>query len=78
VLKADGSLHLMDFAGPDSAGHGSRVHGLHSHHRLADNDERTILRLLGDAGFTEGTKTGERTMLKLLRIVYYRAGRSPA
>ena len=44
VLKADGSLHLLDFGGPDSAGHRSRVPGLHSHHRLRDNDERTISR----------------------------------
>lgn len=78
VLKADGSLHLLDFGGPDSAGHGSRLRGLHARHRLADNNERTMLRLLGDAGFSKRTKTAERSVMKLVRVVYYRAGRSLA
>jgi hypothetical protein len=77
VLKADGSLHLLDFGGPESAGHRSRVPGLHSHHRLTDNDKRTILGLLTDAGLTNPTKTGERAVFGGLgRMVYYRAGRS--
>jgi ubiquinone/menaquinone biosynthesis C-methylase UbiE len=76
VLKPDGSLHLLDFGGPDSAGRGPCLRGLHSHHRLADNDDRTIIRLLSDAGLSHATKTAERSMLRLVRIVYYRAGRS--
>jgi ubiquinone/menaquinone biosynthesis C-methylase UbiE len=76
VLNADGSLHLLDFGGPDSAGHGSRLPSLHSHRRLVDNDERTMLGLLSDAGFANVTKTAERVVLKFVRLVYYRAGRS--
>jgi ubiquinone/menaquinone biosynthesis C-methylase UbiE len=71
VLKGDGSLHLLDFDGPESGGHG---HGLHAHRRLADNDERSILGLLSDAGFTSGVKVGERAVLGFVRIVYYRSG----
>jgi ubiquinone/menaquinone biosynthesis C-methylase UbiE len=75
VLKADGSLHLLDFSGPDSADHPSHLPWLHSHHRLTDNDERTILRLLADAGLQNATKTSERAVVGgLARIVYYRAG----
>ena len=77
VLKEDGSFHLLDFGGPESAGHGSRVRGLHSHHRLNDNDEGTILALMTKAGLTDATKTGDRRVLGgLARIAYYRAGRS--
>jgi ubiquinone/menaquinone biosynthesis C-methylase UbiE len=77
VLKDDGNLHLLGFGGPEPAGHGSRVRGLHSHHRLNDNDERTILALMTAAGLTDATKTSDRTMLSgLVRIVSYRAGTS--
>jgi ubiquinone/menaquinone biosynthesis C-methylase UbiE len=77
VLKDDGSLHLLDFGGPESAGHGSRVRGVHSHHRLNGNDEGAILALMTKAGLTDVTKTRERTVLRgLARFAYYRAGRS--
>jgi ubiquinone/menaquinone biosynthesis C-methylase UbiE len=75
VLKPGGSLHLLDFGGPDST---RRRRGLHSHHRLADNDEHTILALLRDHGFSSARKTSERMVLKLIRVVYYGAGRSLA
>jgi ubiquinone/menaquinone biosynthesis C-methylase UbiE len=74
VLKADGSLHLLDFGGPDPEGHGSRGRGLHAHHRLIDNDDRTVLGLLSDAGFTNVTRTEKRVLLGFVRFVYYRAG----
>ena len=70
VLKADGSLHLLDFGG--SAGHGP---GLPANHRLADNDEGTIIGLLNQAAFGEATKVGERSLLSFARIAYYRAAR---
>lgn len=73
VLKPGGSLHLLDFGGPDAPGH---RRGLHSHHRLADNDEHTILALLLDHGFIGARKIAERTVLKLIRVIYYGAGRS--
>lgn len=73
VLKPGGSLHLLDFGGPESP---RRRRGLHLHHRLADNDERTVLGRLRDHGFADARKTAERTVLKLIRVVYYGAGRS--
>jgi ubiquinone/menaquinone biosynthesis C-methylase UbiE len=77
VLNDHGSLHLLDFGGPESAGHGSRLRGLHSHHRLTDNDERTILALMTEAGLANATKTSDRVVLsRFVRIVYYHAGRS--
>lgn len=63
VLKADGALHLLDF-------------GPHSHHRLADNDEGTIVSLLRDAGLDTVTKTSERAVLGFVRVIYYSATRS--
>jgi ubiquinone/menaquinone biosynthesis C-methylase UbiE len=60
ALKPGGRLHLLDF-------------GAHAHHRLTDNDERTILDLLTAAGLANATKTSERTVLRSLRMVYYRA-----
>jgi ubiquinone/menaquinone biosynthesis C-methylase UbiE len=76
VLKVDGRMHLLDFGAPDPAGRASRLPRLHSHRRLTDNDERTILGLLRGAGFTKVTKTGERAVLKFVQIVFYCAGRS--
>ena len=73
VLKPGGSLHLLDFGGPDSAGH---RRGLHAHHRLADNEEHTVLALLGDSGLAAARTTAQRTVMKLVRIVYYSAERS--
>jgi ubiquinone/menaquinone biosynthesis C-methylase UbiE len=65
VLKPGGSLHLVDF-GAD---------GHHAHGRLADNGEQTILGLLSDSGLANAAKTSERALLKLVRIVHYRADR---
>ena len=70
VLKAGGSLHLLDFGGPEFGGHG---HGLHTHRRLADNDERSILGFLRGAGFRDAVKVGERSVLGFVRIARYRA-----
>jgi ubiquinone/menaquinone biosynthesis C-methylase UbiE len=78
VLRLDGSLHLLDFGGPDSARHRS-LPGLHAHHRLRDNDWRTVLRLMTDAGFTGAATACERAVLGGFgRMVFYRAGRSIA
>jgi ubiquinone/menaquinone biosynthesis C-methylase UbiE len=75
VLTREGSLHLMDFAGPDQTRRGSRPPGLHGHRRLVDNDATTVLRLLADAGFANAASVGERAVLGGFgRIVYYRAG----
>jgi ubiquinone/menaquinone biosynthesis C-methylase UbiE len=75
VLSAEGSLHLLDFGGEDSAGRQSRLPRLHSHQRLLDNDECTILRLLEHAGFVNPTKARDHAVLGgFARAVYYRAG----
>jgi ubiquinone/menaquinone biosynthesis C-methylase UbiE len=76
VLKPAGSLHLLDFAGPDGSGHGARLRGLHAHHRLIDNGERTIAHLLGEAGFNNVTQARERVWLGLVQILTYRASRT--
>ena len=74
VLRADGRLHLLDFGGVGSADRKSRLPRLHSHHRLIDNDEGTILQCLADAGFQRPMKTGEHAVLGgFARTVYYRA-----
>jgi ubiquinone/menaquinone biosynthesis C-methylase UbiE len=74
VLRPRGSLHLVDFGGPEAAaGDGPRRRGLHSHGRLSDNGEQTILGLLNASGLASAAKTGERTLLGLVRIVCYRA-----
>jgi SAM-dependent methyltransferase len=78
VLKPWGSLHLVDFGGPEAADsahawRGPRRHGLHAHGRLSDNGEQTILGLLNASGLANAAKTGERTLLGLVRIVCYRA-----
>ena len=75
VLKPGGSLHLVDFGGPHGSGHGAHRHGRRSHGRLADNGEQTVIGFLQAAGLADAAKTGEESLLGLVRIVYYRAGR---
>ena len=75
VLKPGGRLHLLDFAGSHAPGHGSHAEGRAPQGRLADNGERTIIRLLNDAGFADAAKTAEAVRLGLLRIAFYRAER---
>jgi ubiquinone/menaquinone biosynthesis C-methylase UbiE len=78
VLMPGGSLHLLDFGGPDAGRHGRHLPGIHSHHRLADNDKRTVLEFLSASGLTSPEKIAERGALKVIRLVYYRARRSQA
>lgn len=78
VLKPEGSLHLLDFDGPDAAGHGTHLRSVHSHQRLVDNNERTILDLCSESGLTNATRTEQRAVFGFVRIAYYRAGRSLA
>ncbi len=54
VLKEDGRLAPDGFRQSRATGHGSHGRGLHAHRRLVDNDERTILALMTDAGLTAG------------------------
>ena len=73
VLKVGGSFHLLDFDGPEPSSAGLRARGLHAHHRLVDNDERTALGLV-KAGLAGVTKAEQRVMLGFVRLAYYRAG----
>ncbi|HET7219330.1 MAG TPA: class I SAM-dependent methyltransferase [Vicinamibacterales bacterium] len=75
VLKAGGSLHLLDFAGPASTG-ATRRRGLHSHARLEDNGAGTVIALMSGAGLMAATETDHRSMLHgLVDLAYYRAQR---
>jgi ubiquinone/menaquinone biosynthesis C-methylase UbiE len=76
VLKPGGRLLLLDFDGPQSELRPLR-NGLHSHRRLRDNAEDTMLKLMVNAGLTDARSTGRREMWGgLLRIAFYQAGRS--
>jgi ubiquinone/menaquinone biosynthesis C-methylase UbiE len=76
VLKPGGSLHMLDFGGPENA-HGYVTRLIHSARRLQDNAEGRILDLMKRAGFGQVKSTGHRGML-LGRIAYYTAVASVA
>lgn len=63
VLKPGGSLHLLDFGGPESGADGFWARLLHSSHRLKDNAEGRILTLMNQAGLADPKKVGHRTMV---------------
>jgi ubiquinone/menaquinone biosynthesis C-methylase UbiE len=71
VLKPGGSLHMLDFGGPEDV-HGFVTRLIHSAHRLQDNSEGRVLDLMRSAGFAEVKNTGRRVML-FGRIAYYLA-----
>ena len=72
VLKHDGSLHLLDFGGPESSGFLGRL--IHSSHQLKENAEGHILGLMRLAGFRNAQKVKDGKMFfGLIRTSYYRA-----
>src|SRR5438094_846213 len=71
-VKLGGFLHLLDFAGRESGTQGLLIRLLHSHARLADNDEYRIRALMKEAGLADVQKVGQRSML-FARLAYYRA-----
>jgi ubiquinone/menaquinone biosynthesis C-methylase UbiE len=73
VLAPGGSLHLMDFAGPE-ASDGFIARLLHSHARLKDNSESRILEWMRQAGLADPIRVGSGKLL-LGRLAYYRATR---
>ena len=73
VLRPGGSLHLMDFAGPE-ASDGLLARLLHTHARLKDNTESRILEWMRQAGFGGPVKVGNGRLI-FGRLAYYRAGR---
>jgi ubiquinone/menaquinone biosynthesis C-methylase UbiE len=72
VLKPRGRLEFLDFAGPQSHGHGALGRLIHSHHRLTDNTEDRILERLSRAGFSDPRKVGDHSTL-FGRVAYYQA-----
>jgi ubiquinone/menaquinone biosynthesis C-methylase UbiE len=72
VLAPDGSLHLLDFGGPESARKGFVARRLHSSELMRDNFGNGVLRLMAAAGFTDPLEVSHRSMF-LLPIAYYRA-----
>ena len=73
VLRPGGSLHLMDFAGPE-ASDGLLARLLHTHARLKDNTESRIVEWMRQAGFGDPVKVCNGRLI-FGRLAYYRAGR---
>jgi ubiquinone/menaquinone biosynthesis C-methylase UbiE len=72
VLKPGGSLHLLDFGGPNSGSQGSLARRLHSSHRLKHNFGGRIPTLMSQAGFRDPTEVSHQAMLfGRLSIAYY-------
>jgi ubiquinone/menaquinone biosynthesis C-methylase UbiE len=72
VLKPGGSLHLLDFGGPQSRQNGFLARLFHSSHRLKDNSDSRIIALMSQAGLANPKVVRRRTML-LGKIAYYQA-----
>jgi ubiquinone/menaquinone biosynthesis C-methylase UbiE len=72
VLKPGGSLHMLDFEGPEEVTTGllTRLH--HSKHPLNDISESRVLSLMSQAGFANPKKI-DRKRLLLGHAAYYRA-----
>ena len=69
VLKPGGSLHLLDFGGPEP-GDGFLARLVYSSHHLRDNSEDHILTLMRQTGFVESNSIGHRAM-RFIRIAFY-------
>ena len=76
VLKPGGSLHLVDFGGPDPGPRGFLAHVLHAGHHLSDNFDGRILARMRQAGFTDPSEVGHRTS-PVGRVAYFRAPVAP-
>jgi ubiquinone/menaquinone biosynthesis C-methylase UbiE len=76
VLKPGGSLHLLDFGGPESGQNGFLARLFHSSHSLKDNSESRIIALVSQAGLANPKVVRRRTML-FGKIAYYQASAVP-
>jgi ubiquinone/menaquinone biosynthesis C-methylase UbiE len=76
VLKPGGSLHLLDFGGPESGQNGFLSRLFHPSHSLKDNSDSRILALMSQAGLANPKVAGRRTM-PFGKIAYYRASAVP-
>jgi ubiquinone/menaquinone biosynthesis C-methylase UbiE len=76
VLKPGGSLHLLDFGGPESRQNGFLARFFHSSHTLKDNTDSQIIALMSQAGLANPKVVSRRTML-FGKITYYQASAVP-
>jgi ubiquinone/menaquinone biosynthesis C-methylase UbiE len=74
VLKAGGSMHIVDFAGPGDHQRGFIARLLHRGAHLHDNAEGRITALLEEVGFDSVARVAMRQTL-FGPISFYRAGR---
>lgn len=73
VLKPGGTLHLLDFRGPESATSSLSL-WFHSHHNLKNNSEKRILTSMAKAGLRDLRTVGYGTVLfGLGHVAYYQA-----
>ena len=72
VLKPGGSLNLLDFGGPKSGSRGFLVRRLHSSHRLKDNSEGGIPKLMEKVGLEDPREVNHGSLF-FARTAYYRA-----
>jgi ubiquinone/menaquinone biosynthesis C-methylase UbiE len=72
VLKPDGRLILVDFAGPEASSEGFLSRLFHSSGHFKDNSEESILDLMRRAGFVDAARIDRRTMfLGQARVNYF-------
>lgn len=72
ALKPGGSLHLLDFGGPKSGSRGFLVRRLHSSHRLKDNYEGGIPKLMEKVGLEDPREVSHGSLF-FARTACYRA-----
>jgi ubiquinone/menaquinone biosynthesis C-methylase UbiE len=72
VLEPGGRLEFLDFAGPQSHGHGALGRFIHSHQRLTDNADDRILGRMSRAGFREPRKVSDHNTF-FGRIAFFQA-----
>ena len=76
VLKPGGSLHLLDFGGPELRQNGFLTRLFHSSHSLRDNTDSRIIALMSQAGLVNPKVVGRRALL-FGKIAYYQASAAP-
>ena len=76
VLNPGGSLHLLDFGGPESRQNGFLARLFHSSHTLKDNTDSQIIALMSQAGLANPKMVSRRAM-PFGKIAYYQAAAAP-
>jgi ubiquinone/menaquinone biosynthesis C-methylase UbiE len=74
VLKPDGRLELVDFAGPERT-RGFFARMLHAHHVMSDNAEARVIELMTGARLSNAKRLGDDAFL-LGTVSYYQAVRA--